>query len=35
MNYIQLSNTKSLKNKIKDSTKRQINEANMTRLKIH
>ena len=33
MNYIQLSNTKSLKNKIKESTKRQINEANMTRLK--
>ncbi len=33
MNYRQLSNTESLKNKIKESTKRQINEANMTRLK--
>ena len=25
MNYIQISNTKTVKNKIKDSTKRQIN----------
>ena len=33
MNYIKLSNTKLLKNKIKESQKRQINEANMIRLK--
>jgi len=33
MNYIQLSNTKTLKYKIKESTKRQINETNMHNLK--